>query len=110
MTNHLDHPILSEFSEIDKLIHEPARLAVMALLYVVESADFTFIINQTGLTYGNLSAHISKLESAGYVELQKGYKAKRPNTTLKLTPLGRKSFNDYVRMMQQMFGDFPTKK
>ena len=59
--------ILSGFTDIDKLIHEPARLAVMALLYVVDSADFTFIINQTGLTWGNLSAHLSKLEEAGYL-------------------------------------------
>jgi DNA-binding MarR family transcriptional regulator len=106
MSDQLAKPILSEFSEIDKLVHEPARLAVMALLYVVESADFTFVINQTGLTYGNLSAHISKLEDAGYIELHKSFKAKRPNTTLKLTPLGKVSFQRYASRMKEMFGDF----
>ena len=53
---------LSGLANLDRLVHEPARLAVMALLYVVESADFTFVMNQTGLTWGNLSAHLSKLE------------------------------------------------
>ena len=53
-----------DLADIDRLVHEPARLAVMAVLYVLESADFTFLMNQTGLTWGNLSAHLSKLEQA----------------------------------------------
>ena len=109
MNDQLNKPILSEFSDIDKLVHEPARLAVMALLYVVESADFTFVINQTGLTWGNLSAHLSKLEEAGYLESQKSFKGKRPNTSLKLTPLGRDSFRKYANKMKEMFGDFSFK-
>ena len=74
---------LSSLAEIDRLVHEPARLAVMSLFYVVDSADFTFLMNQTALTWGNLSAHISKLEDAGYLEVVKTFKGKRPNTTLK---------------------------
>jgi DNA-binding transcriptional ArsR family regulator len=77
---------LSEVADLDRLVHEPARLAVMALLYVVESADFAFLMNQTGLSWGNLSAHMSKLEEAGYLEVEKGFKSRRPNTTLRLTP------------------------
>ena len=79
----------------------------MALLYVVESADFIFLMNQTGLTWGNLSAHLSKLEEAGYLEVEKSFKGKRPNTMLRLTPKGRKAFREYARKMRQIFKDFP---
>ena len=56
-------------TDLDKLIHEPARMSIMSVLYVLDSADFTFLMNQTGLTWGNLSAHLTKLELAGYVEV-----------------------------------------
>ena len=97
---------LSALVEIDRLVHEPARLAVMALLYVVESADFIFLMNQTGLTWGNLSAHMSKLEEAGYIEVVKSFKGKRPNTTLQLTVQGRQAFRRYALQMKQAFRDF----
>ncbi len=93
---------LESLAEIDRLVHEPARVAVMALLYVVDSADFIFLMNQTGLTWGNLSAHISKLEEAGYLEVQKTFKGKRPNTMLRLTPQGKEAFRDYVKKMKQV--------
>jgi DNA-binding MarR family transcriptional regulator len=96
----------SALAEIDRVVHEPARLAVMALLYVVESADFIFIMNQTGLTWGNLSAHMAKLEEAGYIEVEKSFKGKRPNTTLRLTARGREAFREYALQMKQVFGDF----
>jgi DNA-binding MarR family transcriptional regulator len=99
---------LSQVADLDRLIHEPARLALMALLYVVESADFTFLMNQTGLTWGNLSTHMSKLEEAGYLEVEKSFKGRRPNTTLRLTPRGRKAFQEYARKMKQFFQDLPT--
>ena len=95
----------SALAEIDRLVHEPARLAVMALLYVVESADFTFLVNQTGLSWGNLSAHLSKLEEAGYLEVEKSFKGRRPNTNLRLTTAGRRAFQDYRRRLQQVLGD-----
>jgi DNA-binding MarR family transcriptional regulator len=98
---------LSSLKEIDRLVHEPARLAIMALLYVVESADFTFLMNQTGLSWGNLSTHMSKLEEAGYIEVEKSFKGKRPNTNLRLTPAGRQAFRDYRQKMQQMLNDLP---
>ena len=101
-------PDLSALADLDRLVHEPARLAVMALLYVVESADFTFLMNQTGLTWGNLSAHMSKLEEAGYLEVEKAFKGRRPNTTLRLTRKGRGAFQAYARRMKQIFRDFPA--
>lgn len=88
--------------EIDRLIHEPARLSVMALLYVVDSVDFIFLKNQTGLTWGNLSAHLSKLEEAGYIEVEKSFKGKRPNTELRLTTAGRQAFQTYRSRLQQL--------
>ncbi len=97
-----------DLADIDRLVHEPARLAVMAVLYVLESADFTFLMNQTGLTWGNLSAHLSKLEEGGYIEVEKTFKGKRPNTILQLTPQGRKAFQTYATKMKQVFNDLPT--
>ena len=97
---------LSALAEIDRLVHEPARMAVMSLLYVVESADFIFLMNQTGLTQGNLSAHMAKLEEVGYIGIMKGFKGKRPNTTLRLTDRGRLAFRQYALKMKQVFGDF----
>ncbi|MRR33028.1 transcriptional regulator [bacterium] len=98
---------LSSLVDLDKLVHEPARLAVMALLYVVESADFTFLMNQTGLTWGNLSTHLTRLEEAGYVAVEKSFKGKRPNTALRLTPQGRTAFHEYVGKMKQVLKDLP---
>ena len=64
----------------------------MAILYVVDSADFTFLMAQTGLSWGNLSSHMSKLEQAGYIEVEKAFKGRRPNTQLKLTDSGPSGF------------------
>ena len=89
--------------DIDKLIHEPARLKILAQLYVVESADFVFIMRQTGLTQGNVSGHLNKLEVAEYVEIEKGFVGKRPRTMISLTAKGREAFTQYVKNMQQVF-------
>ena len=97
---------LSALTEIDRLIHEPARMAILSLLFVVESADFIFLMNQTGLTWGNLSAHMAKLEAVGYIEVKKAFKGKRPNTTLRLTDKGRLAFRQYAMQMKQVFGGF----
>ena len=97
---------ISSLVDIDRLVHEPARLAIISLLYVVDSADFIFLMNQTGLSWGNLSAHLSKLEEAGYIQVEKTYRGKRPNTTLRLTPKGRQAFTLYARKMKAMFKDF----
>ena len=92
-------------NSIDKLIHEPARLNIMTHLYVVESADFLFMMRQTGLTFGNMSAHMSKLEQAGYIEIIKEFIGKKPHTMLKLTIKGRQAFDDYRKQMKQFFNE-----
>jgi len=93
--------------DIDKLIHEPARLMIMAQLYVVDEADFIFLMRQTGLTWGNLSSHLSKLEEAEYIEVQKEFLDKKPRTILKLTKKGRESFREYRRAMDHVLSDLP---
>ena len=82
-------------ASVDRLIHEPARLAIMTNLFVVANANATYLLQQTGLTWGNLGSHLSKLEEAGYVDVRKGYQAKRPETTISLTPRGRTALVEY---------------
>jgi DNA-binding MarR family transcriptional regulator len=98
---------LNAIQNIDKLIHEPARLLLMAHLFVVESADYLFLQRQTGLTWGNMSSHLRKLEKAGYVVVEKEFIDKKPHTTLKLTDEGRRAFKEYRRNMKQVFEDLP---
>lgn len=96
---------LPSIESFDRLVHEPARLLILAHLYVVEGADFLFLKRQTGLTWGNLSSHMSKLEEAGYIEVEKGFVGKRPNTRLRLTGEGRAAFQEYRRSMRRVFED-----
>lgn len=100
--NEIDKENLQPLAEIDRVIHEPARLLILAYLSVVESADFLFLMNQTHLTRGNLSAHLSKLEATGYVEIKKEFVEKIPRTLLSLTEEGRKAFQEYRRSMKQV--------
>jgi len=107
MTNkEIDKDNLQPLSEIDRVIHEPARLLLVAILSVVESADFLFLMNQSQLTRGNLSSHLSKLEAAGYVEIKKEFVEKIPRTLLRLTEEGRKAFVEYRQKMQQVLNSF----
>ena len=94
-----------QVDKFNKLIHEPARLLIMAHLYVVESADFLFIMRQIGMTFGNLSSHMSRLEAAGYIDVEKEFIGKKPNTRLHLTDEGRAAFEEYRQNMIQIFGD-----
>ncbi len=80
---------------IDRLIHEPSRLAIVSHLNAVDEADFTFLVHHTGLTWGNISVHISKLESAGYVKVKKEFLGRKPHTVVGLTPKGRRAFEEY---------------
>lgn len=91
---------LRRVTELNRLIHEPARLLIVTILSTVESADFLFLQRETGLTKGNLSAHLSKLEDAGYVKIQKTFKGKLPLTVCKLTAAGTKAFTQYRQQMQ----------
>lgn len=100
-----DKEDLQHISEIDKLIHEPSRLAIMAQLYVVQSADFLFLLPQTGLTTGNLSRHISTLEEAGYVRVEKEFMGKKPHTIVQLTEEGRAVFTKYLENMRHIIDE-----
>ncbi len=77
----------------------------MANLYVVESADFLYLMTQTGLSFGNLSSHMSKLESAGFIKVDKEFVEKKPVTRLSLTDEGRSVFNDYKTRMKHLFSE-----
>ena len=98
---------LHDLAEIDQVIHSSARLMVLIHLYVVESADYVFLKNITGLSWGNLASHLNKLEEAGYVTMKKGYKGKKPNTIIRLTKQGRTAFKEYKQHMQQLLDDLP---
>ena len=86
--------------ELDRLIHEPARLLIVTILSSVASTDFLFLQRETGLTKGNLSAHLSKLEGAGYVQIEKTFKGKFPLTVCKLAPAGQKALKLYRQQIQ----------
>ncbi len=82
-------------SELNRVIHEPARLLIVALLHGVKEADFLYLLRESGLTKGNLSSHLAKLEQAGYVEIEKSYRGKVPLTIIRLTKAGRAAFEGY---------------
>lgn len=89
---------IKAISNFDRLIHEPSRLAIMAVLFVTQSADFKYLLNATGLSKGNLSAHLRKLEGGGYLTITKGFKGNYPHTTCALTKEGRKAFKAYQKL------------
>jgi DNA-binding MarR family transcriptional regulator len=107
MANPQVPPELHPLADIDQVIHSPARLMVLAYLYVIESADYVFLLRLTGLTWGNLSTHISKLEEAGYAEIKKEFRGKKPHTSVRLTEQGRAAFREYKRSMQKVLDDLP---
>lgn len=92
---------LRSLSEVDRLIHEPSRSIILAILAAVESADFLYLQRETGLTKGNLSVHLSKLEQAGYVGIEKTYRGKVPLTLCRLTDEGRRAFDQYRKQLKQ---------
>lgn len=94
-------------SHIDPLIHAPARLMLLTQLYVVEAADATFLVKQTGLSWGNYSTHMAKLEQGGYVEVEKSFRGKKPLTMIRLTDSGRRAFQEYRENMQQALSELP---
>ena len=102
-----DSKEFQQFTDIDRIIHEPARFLIIAYLFVVESADFLFLLRQTGLTRGNLSSHLSKLEEVGYVNIEKKFEGKIPRTLLRLTKNGRKAFQIYRQNMRNVLEDLP---
>ena len=92
-----NQPIL----EVDRIIHEPARLLIVTILSMAEKADFLFLLNETGLTRGNLSTHLTKLEAAGYVNIEKSFRGKIPQTLCSLTSSGQEAFEKYRKQINQ---------
>ena len=86
-------------NEVNRIIHEPARLTIVALLSGAREADFLFLQRESGLTKGNLSSHLMKLEEAGYVEIEKTFRGKLPLTLARLTAKGREAFQNYRKTM-----------
>jgi len=97
------HPL----ANIDRVIHAPARLMMMTYLYVVEGVDFIFLMRLTGLTWGNLSSHLSTLEEANYVSIEKEFIQKKSRTMVSLTKKGRQAFKEYKQGLLQVLNDLP---
>jgi DNA-binding MarR family transcriptional regulator len=89
-------------ASLDKTMHEPARLSVVACLYVVDEADFVFLQSQTGITGGNLSSHLKRLAGDGHITIRKEFDGVKPRTTLSLTRSGRKTFVSYIKTLGQL--------
>lgn len=94
---------LRAIAELDRVIHEPARMMIVAMLAAVEECDFLFLMRETQLSKGNLSSHLAKLEEAGYVGIQKTYRGKLPQTLLRLTRPGRTAFEAYRQRLNAAF-------
>jgi DNA-binding MarR family transcriptional regulator len=87
---------------LDKLVHEPGRLAILTVLSSVTDADFVFLQRATGLTKGNLSSHLTKLEDAGLVGIEKRFIRKKPNTNVALTPTGREKIAEHWAQLERL--------
>jgi DNA-binding MarR family transcriptional regulator len=94
--------VFEEMAGLDRLIHEPARLAVLSALSAVKSADFTFLQRPTGLTMGNLSSHLAKLEEAGLITVEKQFVDRRPNTLVALTPKGQEAIENHWKQLDSL--------
>jgi DNA-binding transcriptional ArsR family regulator len=91
---------IQRLAEIDRIIHEPGRLMIVALLAAVEEADFQYLRQTTGLTQGNLSAHLTKLDEAGYVAIEKTFRGKYPLTLCRLTDRGKQVLDTYRKVIK----------
>ncbi len=97
----MDRPF-EELAALDKLVHEPARLAILTALSACSSADFLFLQQLTGLTRGNLSSHLSKLEEAGLVKIEKRFLGKTPNTLISLTETGMTAIERHWQLLESL--------
>ncbi|MBN1536448.1 MAG: transcriptional regulator [Anaerolineales bacterium] len=88
-------------TDIDRLIHEPARLMILSFLEAVDSADYVFLMRVSGLTWGNLSSHMTKLEEAGYVTVKKEFLNKKPHSMAQLTLQGKQALEAYRLVMKK---------
>ncbi len=87
-------------SSLDRVIHEPGRLMIVALLSAVQECDFLYLLHETGMNKGNLSSHLARLDEAGYIEVEKTYRGKLPHTLLRLTRAGREAFSKYRKSVR----------
>ena len=94
---------LRAIAALDRVIHEPGRMMIVALLAAVEECDFLYLLHETELNKGNLSSHLAKLEEAGYVEIEKRFRGKVPQTLLRLTRHGRAAFGEYRQKLNAVF-------
>ncbi|GAB4446379.1 MAG: hypothetical protein Kow00120_16500 [Anaerolineae bacterium] len=99
---------LRDMIDIDRIIHEPARMVIVTILNAVERADFLYLQRETGLTKGNLSSHLTRLEDAGYVTIEKTFEGKTPRTTCRLTDQGRAAFKAYRERLQRAIDAAPA--
>lgn len=97
------HPV----NRLDRLVHEPSRLLILSFLHGLASADFLFLLRQTGLTRGNLSSHVSKLEQAGLVVVEKTFVDKIPRTLYRITSEGQDALRRYRAQMLEVLADLP---
>lgn len=102
MSNENENMDLGPIDEIDRTIHAPTRLKILAFLAIVDRADFTFLLHQTKLSKGNLSANLRKLEEAGYVNIQKEFVDRTPRTLIRLTDEGRAAIQVYKDNMKMV--------
>jgi DNA-binding transcriptional ArsR family regulator len=93
---------LGQINNLDRMIHEPARLLICALLYPLEEADFLYLPTQSALSKGNLSSHLAKLEEAGYANIEKRFKGKVPQAPCRLTVQGRQAFENYRKSLKTL--------
>jgi DNA-binding transcriptional ArsR family regulator len=93
-----------QLSDVDRVIHSPVRLMLVALLYTLQEADFVFLQRESQLTRGNLSSHLMRLEEAGYVSIEKTFRGKVPLTLCRLTPSGRTAFEIYRQTFKRALG------
>jgi DNA-binding MarR family transcriptional regulator len=92
---------LSSLTKVDRLVHEPSRSVILAILVAVKSADFLYLQRETGLTKGNLTIHLSKLKKAGYISIEKTYRGNVTLTLCRMTDKGREAFENYCKQLKQ---------
>ena len=96
---------LQPIADLDRVVHSPPRLMILAYLAAVDSADFIFLMNQVELTRGNLSSHLKTLEEAEYVSIKKEFVEKVPRTLIRLTDKGRKAIQTYRDQMRTVIDE-----
>jgi DNA-binding MarR family transcriptional regulator len=95
---------MPDLPELDPVVHGKLRLAVLSLLVAAQEADFTWLREKTGSTDGNLGAQMLKLEEAGYVEMEKRFAGRKPQTVYRMTPSGREALAAYVAALKSILG------